>query len=176
MGHQISLEPRLEDYLGLGSEIYSPFPAVMLGLVTFGNVHPSAPGRINVDGSHAHDLSWTHAGEALKLDHVPDLAGDVRSDRINERVWNRFDWFRLADVGSAATETWNRFEAVMDRGQDNFFPDAPLEHSENVTDPFVNFIPAETRADHGLANVFESERPKLLCHGMAIEFSERSES
>jgi hypothetical protein len=42
------------------------------------------------------------------------LPGDVRPDRVNERIRNRLDWLRFPDIGPAPTETGNGFQAMMD--------------------------------------------------------------
>jgi hypothetical protein len=65
---------------------------------------------------------------------------------------------------------------MIDGRRHHFFSDGPFERTENMPDPFVDFVPAETGIDHGLANRLEPERPELTGQSMAIELAERPES
>jgi hypothetical protein len=147
----------------------------MFGLVPLRCVDPNPAGRVDIGRTHDADLSRSHAAESLQFDHHPNLAGDVGFDGVNERVGHRPDRLRLPDVGPAPSKARDRFEAVMARRGDHFLPDGPLERSENVTNPFVDFAPAESGIDHGLADGLEAERPEFPGRGVAVEFAKGSE-
>jgi hypothetical protein len=176
IGRQFGPEPRPENVLSFRSKIDPPLPAVMFGLVTLGSVDPNPAGRVNVDRSYGANLSGPHAGETLQFDHRPNLAGDVGPNRVNERIRDRLDRLRFPDIGSAPTETSNRFEAVMERGRDHFLSDRPLERPENMPHAFVDFAPTETGIDHGLADCLKSQRTKLSSQDVTVEFAKGPES
>ena len=99
--------------------------------------------------------------------------GDVRPNRVHERIGDRLDRLRLPNVGPAPTEARNRLEAVMEGGRDHSLPDGPLEQPDNPARPLVHFVPTEAGVNHRLANGFELERPELSRRLVAVELAER---
>ena len=61
----------------------------------------------------------------------------------------------------------------MDGGRDHALRHGPLVAPDDDPDPPVDFRPADTRFDDGLANRLELERPKVPGQLVAIEFSNR---
>jgi hypothetical protein len=171
----VESEPRLQDLLGRGAEIDPTFPAMMLRLVRLGSVNPNPAGRVHVDRPHVANLPGSHAGEALELDHRPDLAGDMRPDDIDERVGDRPDRLRLPDVGPAPAEAGDSLETVMDGGGNQLLTHSPFERPDDLARSLVHFIPTEAGVDHRLANRLETDRPEFPGYGIAIESTERPE-
>src|SRR5262249_42390324 len=130
---------------------------------------------IHIDRPHAANFPWPHAGEALELDHCPDLPGDARLDDVNERIGDGSDRLRLPDISPAPAEARHGFEAVMEGGRDHLLPSGPLESPQEMPDPLVDLAPAETGVDHRLANGLEPERPELPGRSVAVKLAERPE-
>ena len=173
VGREFGPEPRPEDLLSHRAEIYPSLPAVMLRLVALGSVGPNPPRPINIDHPHDANLSRPHPGQALELDHRPNLAGDMRPDRIDERIGNRLDGLRLPDLAPAPTEAGDRLEAVMDRWRNHPLRHGPLVPPYNDLDPSANFGPANPRVDDRLANRLELERPEIPGQLIPVEFPNR---
>jgi hypothetical protein len=112
---------------GLGTEIDPPFLVVMLGLVLHRYVFPDPAGRVEVAGPYDADFTRPHAGQSLKFDHRPDLAGDVGPDRVHGRIGDRLDRLRLTDVGPATAKPWNGLEAMVEGRRDHLLDYCPFE-------------------------------------------------
>ena len=61
----------------------------MLGLMALRPVDPDLARAVDVAAPQEDDLARLGAGEALQLDHRPDLARAVRPDRLDRRVEHR---------------------------------------------------------------------------------------
>jgi hypothetical protein len=170
---QLGSEPRPEDLLGHRAEIDPSLPAVMLGLMALGSVGPNPARSINVDGSHDANLSRPHAGESRQFNHRPNLAGDVGLYGVNERIGDRPNRLGLSDLASAATETGDRLEAMMDRRGDHPLRDGPLVPTDDDSDPSVNLRPANASVDDRLANGLELERPEVAGQLFPVQFADR---
>jgi hypothetical protein len=139
----------------------SPLFVVMLGFVGLRRVNPDSARHVDVDGPHRTNLLWSHAGEALELNHRPNPGAYERFDRVHERIGDRLDRLRLPDSTPAFLESLDRFQAPMYLGRDHRLFNAPTEEPNNASGPFVDLVPAETSVDERLANGFEMKRPKV---------------
>ena len=143
--------------------------------VRLGGVDPDRPGGIHVCRPHHADLSGPHPGEPLQLDHRPDLAGDVRPDRVNEGVGDRPELFRVPHAGLAAAERRHHLQGLVGGQGNQLLPDRPLERPDDALGPRVHLVATQVLVDEHIADSLEPQGPELAGRGVAIEFADRLE-
>src|SRR5262249_17769483 len=149
------------------------FPSlpVVFRLVALRNVRPDLPRGVDITGPHLADLSRSHPREKLKLDHGPNLTGDMRPHSLNESLGYRLNWFALPCLRAALPEPRDGLQAMIHTGGNKLVLGPPLEDADDLADPFVDLIPAEAGFEHRGADRFQSQRSKVARQGVAIELA-----
>lgn len=147
----------------------------MFGFVAAWTINPNPMGAVDIAGTDHADFAGTHASGSLQLNHGPDLPRNVRLDRIDLLIGNGFDRLRLSGSTAPSTQSTNLAQGMMRHRSHEFIFNTPFEHSDNTTDPLVDFIPTESRLNHLLADVLECQRHKLRDPTSTIETPQRFE-
>jgi hypothetical protein len=135
-------------------------------------VQPNVPGRVHVACSHLHDFAGPHAGEALQLDHRPDVAGDVRADGLNVSIGNRPDRFRLTGGAPASRQADDRIERLRNGHGDKLKTDCPTKDALDAPDPLVDDVAAQAGVNHLLADRAESQGTEFTGERVPVQLAD----
>jgi hypothetical protein len=155
---------------------FHPVLTMMLGLVGVRSILSDRAGGVDVHGSHDDDFARPHSGQSLQLDHRPDLAGDVGSDRVHDVIADWLDRPALAGVAPPLFQPIDRLQPVMDRGRDLLVGNRPVEKADDLLCLPVDLASAESRIDELLAYCLERQRTEFLGRCAAVELAQRAQS
>src|SRR5262249_27332424 len=153
-------QPGAEDRLGPRAELDGPRPVAIAHLVVQRAIAPNGAGHVQIARTHRDYFAGPHPREALELDHLPDLAGDMGLDRLDERVGDGPDRLGLPGRRPPALEARDRLERVEHFGRDQLLRGGPLEHADNATDPGVDAWAGKPVRDHPLPDLLQPLGPE----------------